>query len=87
MNCCRKQNCSPLSFREEPWDSGLPGQSTAGWAGVRMGSAGYEGSLCSLAVDCFSCFRTQPLLVDVLPGAFALFSIFVGLFCAECCKL
>lgn len=46
-----------------------------------MGSVENEASLCSLAVDCFPCFRTQPLLGDVLPGVFdALFSIFMRLF-------
>lgn len=82
MNCCRKESYSPLSFRKEPWASGLPGQPVAGWAGVRMEGAGNEGSLCLPAMDCFPCFRTQPLLVDVLPGVFdALLSVFMGLFC------
>lgn len=78
MNCCRKQSYSPLSFRKGPWASGPAGQSVAGWAGVRMGSVRNEGPLCLPAVNCFPCFRTQPLLVDVLPGVFdALFSIFM----------
>lgn len=72
MNCCRKQSWSPLSFRKEPWALGV-----VGWAGVRMGS---EGSLRTLAGNCFPCFRMQPLLVDVLPGLLdALFSVFMGL--------
>lgn len=81
MNCCRKQSYSPVSFRKEPWASGLPGQPVAGRTRARMGSVGNEGSLCLPAVDCFSCFRTQPLPVEVLPGVFdALFSIFMGFF-------
>lgn len=83
MDCCRNQSYSPLRFRKEPWVSGVSRLSVRGWAGVRMASEGDEGSLCSLAVDCFLCFRTQHLLVDDLPGVFdAFFSIFMGLlFC------
>lgn len=72
MSCCGRSSYSLLSFRKEL---------VAGWAGARMGSVENEASLCSLAVDCFPCFRTQPLLGDVLPGVFdALFSIFMRLF-------
>lgn len=83
MNCCRKQSCFPLRFRKEPWVSDVSGLPAAGWAGVRMGSVEEEGSLCSLAVDCLPCFRTQCLLLDVLPGVFnAFFSVFMRLlFC------
>lgn len=64
MNCCRKQSSSPLGFRKELWAPGL-----TGWAGARMGREGNERSLHSLVMDCFPCFRTQPL-GDVLPGMF-----------------
>uniref|UniRef100_A0A8C3QZ50 non-specific serine/threonine protein kinase n=1 Tax=Cyanoderma ruficeps TaxID=181631 RepID=A0A8C3QZ50_9PASS len=64
MNCCRKQSSSPLGFRKGLWAPGLTGQ--AGWAGARRGSVGNERNLCSVVVDCFPCFRAQPL-GDVLP--------------------
>lgn len=64
MNCCRKKSSFPLGFRKDLWAPGL-----AGWAGAGMGSVGNERSLCSVLVDCFPCFRTQPL-GDELPGMF-----------------
>lgn len=83
MNCCRKESSSPLSFRKGLWAPGLTGQT--GWAGARVGNGGNERSLRSLVVDCFPCFRTQPL-GDVLPGMFDdLFSW--NYFSAKCFKL
>lgn len=95
--CCRQPHCSLLGCAEEP--SGATELLGVGWAGAGMGSEETAGTACSPTARCFLCLPVQPVLGDVLPGAWLMFcSLFLQVFSfdpffssslifAKCCGL
>lgn len=77
--CCRQPRCSLLGCAEEP--SGATELLGVGWAGAGMGSEETAGTACSPTARCFLCLPVQPVLGDVLPGAWLMFcSLFLQVF-------